>query len=204
MFARARTDAERRRCRIARTYQMHVLRLSGTEEEVAGYASRAVAAADADVEDAVEYYVASENPFDKKVYGVARVCTRDVDLTLRTRYGVCRDDVDGVDALVDRFFATTAANELAGSPDGASFVRRFMLDGLRKRINETHPVRNVDETRPRTVCVLGAARLDVDGVRVFEHARFVPSDVRSYDDETVTSNEHVAREREELVERDRG
>ena len=44
VFARARTDAERRRCRIARTYQMHVLRLSGTEEEVAGYASRAVAA----------------------------------------------------------------------------------------------------------------------------------------------------------------
>lgn len=201
VFARARTDAERRRCRIARTYQMHVLRLSGTEEEVAGYASRAVAAADADVEDAVEYYVASENPFDKKVYGVARVCTRDVDLTLRTRYGVCRDDVDGVDALVDRFFATTAANELAGSPDGASFVRRFMLDGLRKRINETHPVRNVDETRPRTVCVLGAARLDVDGVRVFEHARFVPSDVRSYDDETVTTNEHVAREREDWVAR---
>ena len=38
--SRARTDAERRRCRIARTYQMHVLRLSGTEEEVAGYASR--------------------------------------------------------------------------------------------------------------------------------------------------------------------
>ena len=36
VFARARTDAERRRCRIARTYQMHVLRLSGTEEEVAG------------------------------------------------------------------------------------------------------------------------------------------------------------------------
>ena len=201
VFARARTDAERRRCRIARTYQMHVLRLSGTEEEVAGYASRAVAAADADVEDAVEYYVASENPFDKKVYGVARVCTRDVDVTLRTRYGVCRDDVDGVDALVDRFFATTAANELAGSPDGASFVRRFMLDGLRKRINSTHPARNVDETRPRTVCVLGAARLDVDGVRVFEHARFVPSDVRSYDDETVTTNEHVAREREDWVAR---
>ena len=40
VFARARTDAERRRCRIARTHQMHVLRLSGTEEEVAGYASR--------------------------------------------------------------------------------------------------------------------------------------------------------------------
>ena len=135
------------------------------------------------------------------MYGVARICTRDVDVTLRTRYGVCRDDVDGVDALVDRFFATTAANELAGSPNGASFVRRFMLDGLRKRINATHPARNVDGTRPRTVCVLGAARLDVDGVRVFEHARFVPSDVRSYDDETVTTNEHVAREREDWVAR---
>lgn len=203
VLARARTDAERRRCRIARTYQMHVLRLSGSAEDVAGYASRADAAADADVEDAVEYYVVSENPFDHKVYGVARVARRDVDVTLRTRYGVCRDDVDGADALVDRFFATTAANELAASPDGASFVRRFMLDGIRKDINATMipPERNVDETRARAVCVLGAAPLDVDGVRVFEHARFVPSDVRSYDDETAMTNEHVAREREDWVTR---
>ena len=203
VLARARTDEERRRCRIARTYQMHVLRLSGSAADVAGYASRADAAADADVEDAVEYYVASENPFDHKVYGVARVSTRDVDVTLRTRYGVCLDEVDGADALVDRFFATTASNELAARPDGASFVRRFMLDGLRKDINAMMipPATNIDETRARAVCVLGSAPLDVDGVRVFKHARFVPSDVRSYDDETAMTNEHIAREREDWVTR---
>ena len=195
VVARAHTKYERKKCCAARTYQMHVLRSSGTCEETSRYA--AAQACEDDVAEVnsdpgtMEYFVEVDDPFDTKVYGVMRFVRRDVDALLRTRFDVpTRESILGVDFVVDRFFATTAANEIAGEPDGATFIRTLMLDATRKEAWRMSPC--------RAVPILSAVPIDVEGVKVFAHSA---RDVAVVECDGVACDADVMAEREDWVTR---
>jgi hypothetical protein len=139
----------------------------------------------------MEYFVEVDDPFDTKVYGVMRFVRRDVDALLRTRFDVpTRESILGVDFVVDRFFATTAANEIAGEPDGATFIRTLMLDATRKEAWRMSPC--------RAVPILSAVPIDVEGVKVFAHSA---RDVAVVECDGVACDADVMAEREDWVTR---
>jgi hypothetical protein len=203
VVARARSERELLRCRVNRTFHMHSLRMSADCRETFGYASYERACAD-DVNDisldehTANYFVVNDDPFDARLYGVARVQKRDAN-AVASRFGI--SDVCatfGVDAIVDRFFASSKSNEIFGggthesSSGGAEFVRKFMLDALRIELSE------LAADRTFTVPILSSAPIRGDGVLVHNHVR-TSSTVSSYDG--IMTDADVMAEREDFVMR---
>ena len=142
VVARASTREEKRLCVAVQKYQMYLLHsrdasvdtgdldaqggnsvgLNDDVESVNG---------DDDVDDeAVYYFVARDEPILTKLFGVMRWSPVETSALAR-RFGVDSRDC-AVNFIVDRFFATGAANEIAAEPNGPEFVRRLMAEGVRE------------------------------------------------------------------------
>ena len=200
VVARARSAEERLRCLAALTSHAHELRLSADESSTAGYAALAHDAVIVDnVDDVCSHdgttmvYVVNDDPFDTRLYGVARATSRDADAFV-ARFGfmngVVRDF--GTDAVVDRLFACRASNAIDAGDGcgGAEFVRTKMIDALRPSSSST----TVAEASAAPRRVAGAtchAHVDATGGR--------RKDVLTYDG--IMSVEDVMLEREDWVTR---
>lgn len=203
VVARARTILERRKCRAARTYQMHVLRMSGSVEETAAYDAAQACADDVDGVSADvgtnHYFVQSEDPFDHKVYGVMRFVRRNASSMLEDRFNVSRESIRAVDFVVDRFFATSAANEIAGEPNGPEFIRTLMLDAVRMEVENASKFEKAKSAL--TIPIASATPVNALGTEVFSHSlNFEPSGLLAYED-GIFRDEDVMAEREHWVAR---
>ncbi|OUS45444.1 yersiniabactin polyketide/non-rib [Ostreococcus tauri] len=197
--ARARTPIERRKCEAARTYQMHVLRSAGTFDACVGYGAAQTCeddvrrvSADPGTE---EYYVASENPFDDKVYGVMRLVRCGVREIIDDRFDAATECSSGLGFVIDRFFATTAANEIAAAPNGPEFIRRLMIDAVRAVAAKRDVI-----CPKRTIPILSATPVDVSGARAFDHVDYEPRGLTRYED-GIMCDDDVMLEREHWVTR---
>ena len=202
VVARARSSDERLRCLAALTSHAHELRLSADESSTAGYAALAHDAVIVDNVDDVcshdgtsMYYVVNDDPFDTRLYGVARATRRDADAFV-ARFGflngVMRDF--GTDVVIDRFFACRASNEIDAGDGcgGAKFVRTCMIDALR---------RSSSSRGEACVAVASAAPIRVAGATCHAHVDDTGRrrDVLTYDG--IMSVEDVMLEREDWVTR---
>ena len=203
VVARAKTILERRRCRAARTYQMHVLRMSGSVDETAAYDAAQACADDVDGVSAdvgtTDYLVQSEDPFDQKVYGVMRFVRRNAASILKDRFNVSPESLCAVDFVVDRFFATSASNEIAGEPNGPEFIRALMLDAVRLEVENSSKFKGAKSAL--TIPIVSAAPVSALGVEVFSHALdYQPSGLLTYKD-GILRDEDVMAEREHWIAR---
>lgn len=140
VVARASTREEKCLCAAAQQYQMYLLHSRDASSDTGDFDAQGgsssklnddVKRVNDDVDgEAVYYFVARDEPILTKLFGVMRWSPLETSMLAR-RFGV--DSRDGaVDFIVDRFFATGAANEIAAEPNGPEFVRRLMTDSLRQ------------------------------------------------------------------------
>ena len=141
VVARASTREEKHFCAAAQKYQMYLLHSrnasvdTGDFDAQGGSSSKlnndVESVADDDVDgEAVYHFVARDEPILTKFFGVMRWSPVETSALAR-RFGVDSRDSAG-DFIVDRFFATGAANQIAAEPNGPEFVRRLMVDSLRE------------------------------------------------------------------------
>ena len=142
VVARASTREETRLCAAAQKYQMYLLHSRDASVDIGDFDAQDGSSAglnddvknanddDVDDDEVVYYFVARDEPILTKLFGVMRWSPVETSALAR-RFGVDSRDC-AVDFIVDRFFATGAANEIAAEPNGPEFVRRLMADGVRE------------------------------------------------------------------------